>query len=147
MRATGIVRRVDDLGRVVIPKEIRRNFGIREGDPLEISTDRDGAIIFKKYAPNNTNDVVMYLVNSARALGFDIGIYDNLGAWRGGSRLGSVNERIDIDDEKRELIPIADDGIYNRAFLFIKVVKTPKGKTPETITALAQMASVMLNEG
>ena len=147
MKATGIVRRIDDLGRVVIPKEVRRNFGIREGDPLEIYTDRDGAIIFKKYAPNNTNDVVVYLVNSARALGFDIGVYDDLGAWLGGSRSGSVNGRIYLDDEKEELIPIADDGIHDRAFLFIKVVRTPEGKTIETINALAQMASVMLNEG
>lgn len=47
MKATGIVRRIDDLGRVVIPKEIRRVMRIREGDPLEIYTDRDGSVIFK----------------------------------------------------------------------------------------------------
>ena len=51
MKATGIVRRIDDLGRVVIPKEIRRNMRIREGDPLEICVDRDGQIILKKYSP------------------------------------------------------------------------------------------------
>ena len=51
MKATGIVRRIDDLGRVVIPKEIRRTMRIREGDPLEIFTDRDGEVIFKKYSP------------------------------------------------------------------------------------------------
>ncbi len=51
MKATGIVRRIDDLGRVVIPKEIRRTLRIREGDPLEIYTDRDGEAIFKKYSP------------------------------------------------------------------------------------------------
>ncbi len=51
MKATGIVRRIDDLGRVVIPKEIRRTMRIREGDPLEIFTDRDGVLIFKKYSP------------------------------------------------------------------------------------------------
>ena len=51
MKATGIVRRIDDLGRVVIPKEIRRTLRIREGDPLEIFTDRDGEIILKKYSP------------------------------------------------------------------------------------------------
>ena len=51
MKATGIVRRIDDLGRVVIPKEIRRTLRIREGDPLEIFTDRDGEVIFKKYSP------------------------------------------------------------------------------------------------
>ena len=51
MKATGIVRRIDDLGRVVIPKEIRRTMRIREGDPLEIFTERDGEVIFKKYSP------------------------------------------------------------------------------------------------
>ena len=51
MKATGIVRRIDDLGRVVIPKEIRRTMRIREGDPLEIYTDREGEVIFKKYSP------------------------------------------------------------------------------------------------
>ncbi|MDR2526062.1 MAG: AbrB/MazE/SpoVT family DNA-binding domain-containing protein [Oscillospiraceae bacterium] len=51
MKATGIVRRIDDLGRVVIPKEIRRTMRIREGDPLEIFTDADGEVIFKKYSP------------------------------------------------------------------------------------------------
>lgn len=50
MKATGIVRRIDDLGRVVIPKEIRRTMRIREGDPLEIYTNSDGEVIFKKYS-------------------------------------------------------------------------------------------------
>ncbi|WDV45553.1 stage V sporulation protein T [Clostridiaceae bacterium M8S5] len=51
MKATGIVRRIDDLGRVVIPKEIRRTLRIKEGDPLEIFTDREGQVILKKYSP------------------------------------------------------------------------------------------------
>ncbi len=51
MKATGIVRRIDDLGRVVVPKEIRRTLRIREGDPLEIFTGREGEIILKKYSP------------------------------------------------------------------------------------------------
>lgn len=51
MKATGIVRRIDDLGRVVIPKEIRRTLRIREGNPLEIFVDRDGEVILKKYSP------------------------------------------------------------------------------------------------
>lgn len=51
MKATGVVRRIDDLGRVVIPKEIRKTLRIKEGDPLEIFTDREGQIILKKYSP------------------------------------------------------------------------------------------------
>ena len=51
MKATGIVRRIDDLGRVVVPKEIRRVLRIREGDPLEIYTGNSGEVILKKYSP------------------------------------------------------------------------------------------------
>ena len=51
MKATGVVRRIDDLGRIVIPKEIRKTLRIREGDPLEIFTDKEGEIILKKYSP------------------------------------------------------------------------------------------------
>lgn len=51
MKATGVVRRIDDLGRIVIPKEIRRTLRIKEGDPLEIFTDKEGEIILKKYSP------------------------------------------------------------------------------------------------
>ena len=51
MKATGVVRRIDDLGRVVIPKEIRKTLRIKEGDPLEIFTEKDGDIILKKYSP------------------------------------------------------------------------------------------------
>ena len=50
MKATGIVRRIDDLGRVVVPKEIRRTLKIREGDPIEIFTEKDGEIILRKYS-------------------------------------------------------------------------------------------------
>ncbi len=50
MKATGIVRRIDELGRIVIPKEIRRTLRIREGDPLEIYTEASGEVIFKKYS-------------------------------------------------------------------------------------------------
>ena len=51
MKATGVVRRIDDLGRIVIPKEIRKTLRIKEGDPLEIFTEKDGDIILKKYSP------------------------------------------------------------------------------------------------
>lgn len=64
MKATGIIRRVDDLGRVVIPKEIRRACNIREGDPLEIFLEDDG-VVFKKYLPNYRDDLVATLQNAA----------------------------------------------------------------------------------
>lgn len=64
MKATGIVRRIDDLGRVVIPKEIRRTASIREGDPLEIFL-QDGAVVFKKYNPTYRDDLMDTLQNAA----------------------------------------------------------------------------------
>ena len=78
MKATGIVRRIDDLGRVVIPKEIRRTMGIREGDPLEIYTDRDGCVIFKKYvAMNEASDTVQNIYNGLKSQGIKCAIYNS----------------------------------------------------------------------
>lgn len=68
MRATGIVRRIDDLGRVVIPKEVRRQMGIKAGDPLEIYTERDGVVCFKRYEPigeyewEKAKNILIYLI-------------------------------------------------------------------------------------
>ena len=65
MKATGIVRRVDDLGRVVIPKEIRRTMRIREGDPLEIFLNEDGSVVFSKYIPTYRDDLMATLQDAA----------------------------------------------------------------------------------
>lgn len=64
MRATGIIRRIDDLGRVVIPKEIRRNCNIREGEPLEIFL-QDGGVVFKKYNPDYRKELTNTLQDAA----------------------------------------------------------------------------------
>lgn len=78
MKATGIVRRIDDLGRVVIPKEIRRTMRIKDGAPLEIYTSNDGEVIFRKYSPINELSEnatqaaeVMYKLGGAPAVIFD----------------------------------------------------------------------------
>jgi len=78
MKATGIVRRIDDLGRVVIPKEIRRTMRIREGDPLEIFTNNDGEVVFKKYSPMGElgEFAVQYAEVMARALGQAVVVSD-----------------------------------------------------------------------
>lgn len=78
MRATGIVRRIDDLGRVVVPKEIRRTLRIREGDPLEIYTDREGEIILKKYSPIGELGVFarQYADTLAQTTGYTVCITD-----------------------------------------------------------------------
>ncbi|RHW31836.1 stage V sporulation protein T [Neobacillus notoginsengisoli] len=98
MKATGIVRRIDDLGRVVIPKEIRRTLRIREGDPLEIFVDRDGEVILKKYSP--ISELSDFAKEYAEAL------YDSLGnpvlicdrdayiATAGGSKKDFLNKNI-----------------------------------------------------
>lgn len=65
MKATGIVRRIDDLGRVVIPKEIRRTMSIHEGDPLEIFLE-DGVVGFKKYNPDYRDELITTLQNAAK---------------------------------------------------------------------------------
>ena len=98
MKATGIVRRIDDLGRVVIPKEIRRTMRIREGDPLEIYTNAEGEVIFKKYSPVNelsegatqTAEVINKL-SGAPALIFD---KDHIVAASGVSRKEYLNRRL-----------------------------------------------------
>ena len=71
MKATGIVRRVDDLGRIVIPKEIRRTLRIREGDPLEIYTEKDGGVIFRKYSP--MGDLQDFASQMCEAIGSNTG--------------------------------------------------------------------------
>ena len=71
MKATGIVRRVDDLGRIVIPKEIRRTLRIREGDPLEIYTEKDGGVIFRKYSP--MGDLQEFAAQMCESIGANTG--------------------------------------------------------------------------
>ena len=79
MRATGIVRRIDDLGRVVIPREIRKTLNIREGDPLELFITNDGCVCFKKYNEhlNRFVDTCKPVLETAKAQGIIIDIYDD----------------------------------------------------------------------
>lgn len=80
MKATGIVRRMDDLGRVVIPKEVRRTVRIKEGDPLEIFVTQDGEVVFKKYQPFEEMDwVKAKMLVSAICPDLKFGLYNDLG--------------------------------------------------------------------
>ncbi|TDL30419.1 stage V sporulation protein T [Jeotgalibacillus sp. S-D1] len=98
MKATGIVRRIDDLGRVVIPKEIRRTLRIREGDPLEIFVDREGEVILKKYSP--INELGSFAKEYAEAIHDSLGHpvlicdRDNVVAISGVSKKEYLNRRI-----------------------------------------------------
>lgn len=104
MKATGIVRRIDDLGRVVIPKEIRRTLRIREGDPLEIFVDRDGEVILKKYSP--IGELGEFAKEYADSLYESIGQIaciadrDQIIAVAGGSKKEFLNKRIGPAVEK-----------------------------------------------
>lgn len=112
MKATGIVRRIDDLGRVVIPKEIRRTLRIRESDPLEIFTDNDGSIILKKYSPIGEmgNFAKQYAENLSQVTGHLVLIADRdrfIAAAGGGSRqiLGkSVSKALEEKMNLREVV-------------------------------------------
>lgn len=85
MKATGIVRRIDDLGRIVIPKEIRRTLKIREGDPLEIFLEND-CVCFKRYSALGSlaNEILQIALTMATNSGLQpIAIYDNVSKLRG----------------------------------------------------------------
>ena len=126
MKATGIVRRIDDLGRVVIPKEIRRTMRIKEGDPLEIFVDREGEVILKKYSPISAlSDFAREYADSlAETLATLVLIADRdvIIAVSGGSKkeylqkpIGTIVER--VMDDRRTLIVnrLAEEA--DRAFL------------------------------
>lgn len=104
MKATGIVRRIDDLGRVVIPKEIRRTLRIREGDPLEIFTDHDGQVILKKYSP--IGELGTFAKEYAEALAQTTGLItciadkDQIIAVSGGSKKEFLDKNISQSLEK-----------------------------------------------
>lgn len=137
MKATGIVRRIDDLGRVVIPKEIRRTLRIREGDPLEIFTDREGEIILKKYSPIEElgNFAKEYAESLAQSAGHTTCIVDKdqIIAVSGGGKKELLEKHISLDLEKvinernthianrsdSNFVPITDDDIemYNHELI------------------------------
>ncbi len=104
MKATGIVRRIDDLGRVVIPKEIRRNFRIREGDPLEIYTNDDGLVILKKYSAMGelADFALQYAESLSKTSGFITCITDrdSVIAVSGASKKDFLEKRVTPDLEK-----------------------------------------------
>ena len=94
MKATGIVRRIDELGRIVVPKEIRRVLRIREGDPLEIFTDKDGEIVLKKYSPIGELSAFAqeYVDAIAASLGCGVCVCDRDQSGRGNLQEGSARQ-------------------------------------------------------
>lgn len=109
MKATGIVRRIDDLGRVVIPKEIRRTLRIREGDPLEIYTDSAGEVVLKKYSPiGEMNEFASEYADAAASIlecAVAVTDTDQVIAFSGGPKKEFLEKRIS---------PIVEQVIFNK---------------------------------
>ncbi len=124
MKATGIVRRIDDLGRVVIPKEIRRTLRIREGTPLEIFTDREGEIILKKYSPIGELRAFagQYAESLAQTTGLTVCVCDRdqVIAVSGGSRKELLGKNI-----SRQLETVIEDRenilVDNKEYKYIQI--------------------------
>ncbi|HMM06385.1 MAG TPA: stage V sporulation protein T [Clostridiales bacterium] len=126
MKATGIVRRIDDLGRVVIPKEIRRTMRIKEGDPLEIYVDREGEVILKKYSPITSlsdfaREYADALSNSIHTTVL-IADRDEVIAVSGGSkkeflhqRIGSIVEKV-MEDRRTLVVNRIHEEVNKKAF-------------------------------
>lgn len=128
MKATGIIRRIDDLGRVVIPKEIRRTLRIREGDPLEIFLEED-CICFKKYSALGSldeNTLKIAQTMAQQAFKHQIAIYDDIYKIFGPS---SYDSRVDVSWEKIELHSSIRTWEFTRLFLmanFMDIFVAPK---------------------
>ncbi len=146
MKATGIVRRIDDLGRVVIPKEIRRTLRIREGDPLEIYTDREGEVILKKYSPiGELGDFAeAYAESLHNTSGHIIAVADrdSIIAVSGGSKKELLEKQLSSDVEK--IIENRDTFVAPSAdSQKIPVVSDEKGGTKYT----SQVITPIISEG
>lgn len=136
MKATGIVRRIDDLGRVVIPKEIRRTLRIKEGAPLEIFTDREGEIILKKYSPIGELGTFAkeYAEAIAQACGHSVCItdHDQIIAASGGMRKDSIGKPISkqlehVIMEREHVLSNADERTY------VKITSDEEDVLPQVI--------------
>ena len=123
MRATGIVRRIDDLGRVVIPKEIRKTLRIREGDPLEIFTAKDGEVILKKYSPiGELNEFSQeYAETLGETLGYGVIItdldYKEKSISKELEQLIENRETKEIKDENKIPLYKEDSNFYNEQMI------------------------------
>lgn len=140
MKATGIVRRIDDLGRVVIPKEIRRTLRLREGTPLEIFTDREGEIILKKYSP--MVELAAFSVQYAEAMAQSTGLMvcimdrDQVIAVSGGPKKDYLQKPVSRQlesaiTERLTVMAVKED----RSFIPV-VADEPEGTTAEVIVPI-----------
>lgn len=136
MKATGIVRRIDDLGRVVVPKEIRRILRIREGDPLEIYTGEDGEIILKKYSPigDMSQIAAEFAETASTILGGTVAVSDtdSFVAAAGKQKRQFANDKIDAELDH---IIQAKDKFQSGRKLIVPIIS--QGDAIGSITVLA----------
>ena len=133
MRSTGIVRRIDDLGRVVIPKEVRRTLKIKEGDPLELYVN-DGMVCFKKYAPDNIGEIAEDVKTALGRVGIKVQIYDCDGNALTNAK--QINRDPDLDSPRWYGITNDADDIY--AYVYVEADPTEIQKAQiEAVTAMA----------
>ena len=141
MRATGIIRRIDDLGRVVIPKEIRKSMNIREGDPLEIYTERDGSVIFKKYQNDNLAPIGESIVATLKANGITASVYNS----DGDKVAGFGASCVEVEELEEKAIVIRDNDLFGASHGYILPPRELTDNGTEMIKLLAQMASSYLS--
>lgn len=141
MRATGIVRRIDDLGRVVIPREIRKSMNIREGDPLEIYTDSEGCVIFKKYQNDRLAPIGESIVATLRANGITASVYNS----DGDKVAGFGSPCVEVEELDKGAIVIRDIDLYGVSHGYILTNRELTDKGREMVKLLAQMASSYLS--
>jgi len=143
LKATGIVRRIDDLGRVVIPKEIRRTLRIREGDPLEIYTDREGEVILKKYSPiGELGDFAeAYAESLHNTSGHIIAVADrdSIIAVSGGSKKDLLEKPLSADIEK--IIENRDTFVASDADGKVPVITDDKGNAKYACKVISPIIS------
>jgi AbrB family looped-hinge helix DNA binding protein len=139
MKATGIIRRIDDLGRVVIPKEVRRQMRINTGDPLEIYTDRNDCVIFKKYVHNELQPMGESIVKALAKSGITASVYDINGERVAGNGV----EDIDFDLEDDCLFPI---NTTEDTLGYVSVDTYPENEDKVIIEATITLASAYLTE-
>ena len=143
MKATGIVRRIDDLGRVVIPKEIRRTLRIREGDPLEIFTGRDGEVILKKYSP--IGELSEFATEYAESLHESlqhnaiISDRDTIIAVSGGSKKEYLEKRVSKSMEK--IMEGRETVVFNQGDKVITFVSDESDETKYTSQVIAPIVT------
>ena len=141
-RNTGIIRRVDDLGRVAIPKEVRRQMKLTAGDPLEIYFNGSDEVTFKKYESTNLNEVIKNVENTLAEMSLSYTIFNAEGDWVSGQKINCDLGRYPIGIDC-----MGGEGMYRieseqtSAYFFLRINES---HSDEVLYPLVKMASLML---